>query len=298
METVIFDGKKGAEGRLAKVRDQIKAWGYTPRLCSVVFREDEGGLLYTRLKMEAALRVGIEFDVVELNFEDSMELIHQEIQTVNERGDIQGILIQKPTREDWKETTGKHAHGEFAWWWLQITSALVPEKDVDCLTKQSLDRVYGGNWRILPATVKGVLATLEIALDLTDQELTDNNRLKIARPLVGLKAVVVGRSEIVGRPLAAVLSQAGATVELCGSKTEDLGVYTAGAKIVVSATGVPKLIKEDLIRPGAIVIDVGSPKADVDFAALMGEAAFLTPVPGGVGPMTVVSLLENLVKLL
>jgi methylenetetrahydrofolate dehydrogenase (NADP+)/methenyltetrahydrofolate cyclohydrolase len=109
---------------------------------------------------------------------------------------------------------------------------------------------------------------------------------------------VVGRSEIVGKPLAAVLAQKGAEVHVCGSKTEDLGMVTAAAEIVVSATGVGHLLKEDLIRPGSIVIDVGSPEPDVDFEAVKEEVAFITPVPYGVGPMTVVSLLMNQVDLM
>lgn len=298
MDTVVFEGVKEAERREELVKAHVHSLGYTPRLCSVVFGGDEDGELYTKLKMEAALRVGIEFDRISLNFSDEMPLLHQEIAGVCGRHDVQGILVQKPTREKWRQVTGNHSHGDFAWWWQQVVSVLDSQKDIDCLTKTNLDLVYNGMWRIVPATVRAVLSILELAFNLDEDDLNDNNRLKINRPLADMKAVVVGRSEIVGRPLAAVLSQAGAMVELCGSKTEDLGVYTAGAKVVVSATGVPGLIKEDLVRPGAIIIDVGSPKADVDFKGVVGDAAFITPVPGGVGPMTVVSLLENLVELL
>ncbi|OGV95598.1 hypothetical protein A2W24_06900 [Microgenomates group bacterium RBG_16_45_19] len=298
MAVIIFDGRGEARKREQVLKHRVDSLGRAPRLMSLVFHEDQGGQLYTRLKMEAALRVGIEFDREEFSLNDPVEQLVPEVQSLSQRPDVHGLLIQKPTKAVWKQVTGTHRHGEFGWWWQQLTSALAPAKDVDCLAKANLDLVYGGNWRIVPATVKSILSILEIALNLSNHELTNNNELKLKQALTGTKTVVIGRSEIIGRPLAAVMTQAGAVVSLVGSQTEDLGQHTASAKIVISATGVPKLIKEDLIRPGAVVIDVGSPAGDVDFEAVKDEVAFITPVPGGVGPMTVVSLLENLVEMI
>jgi len=153
-----------------------------------------------------------------------------------------------------------------------------PLKDVDCLTPENFGLLAMGKPRFLPATVRGIMTIIE------------NWKLKIGN----LNVCVVGASNIVGKPLVLHLSNLGATVTICRSKTKNLKKYTSQADLLVSATGVPGLIKKDMVKKGAVVIDVGSLVGDVDFENVAQIASFITPVPGGVGPMTVVSLLENL----
>jgi methylenetetrahydrofolate dehydrogenase (NADP+)/methenyltetrahydrofolate cyclohydrolase len=195
-------------------------------------------------------------------------------------------MIQKPSKKSWQQATGYKPQA-YQEWWYRLTAGIDPAKDADCLTQTNLQRVYAGTWKIVPATVKAILTIMKIALrsPITDDRLQQ-------------KVVVVGRSELVGRPLAAVLDQRGAHVTLCGSQTERLDGIVAQADIVVSATGVADLIKGAWIKPGAVVIDVGSPRGDVAYDEAIKRAGFITPVPYGVGPMTVVSLLENVADIL
>lgn len=302
MSTIIFDGVEAARRYEAQVRDRVRLLPKRPRILSVVFEEDAGSQLYARLKFEAAARVGMDFDRMDFRFGDDLDQMQEQIHYACSRQDVDGVMIQKPSKLKWNTVMGTHGRGKFADWWHALTMCISLNKDVDCLTRQHLDMVYAGEWQLLPATVRGVLLILEEAIGVREGILSTRERwleaTLEAKPLQGRRVAVVGRSDIVGKPLAAVLVQKGADVQMCGSKTEDLGMITAAADIVVSATGVEHLIKEDLIRPGSIVIDVGSPEPDVDFDVVKDEVAFITPVPYGVGPMTVVSLLMNQVDLI
>lgn len=302
MSAIVFDGVEAARKYEVQVRDRVRLLPKRPRILSVVFEEDAGSQLYTRLKFEAAARVGIDFDRMDFRFGDNLDQMQEQIQYACARQDVDGVMIQKPSKLKWNTVMRTHGRGKFADWWQALTMCICLHKDVDCLTRQHLDMVYAGEWQMLPATVRGVLLILEEALGVREGILSSHEPWLEAtsetKPLQGKRVAVVGRSDIVGKPLAAVLSQKGAVVQVCGSKTEDLGMITAAAEIVVSATGVAHLLKEDLIHPGAVVIDVGSPKPDVDFEAVKEEVAFITPVPYGVGPMTVVSLLMNQVDLM
>jgi methylenetetrahydrofolate dehydrogenase (NADP+)/methenyltetrahydrofolate cyclohydrolase len=160
---------------------------------------------------------------------------------------------------------------------FKILSAINPLKDVDCLTPENFGLLAMGKPRFLPATVKAILEIIKVS----------GFRLQAS------SIVIVGASNIVGKPLALHLSNLGATVTICRSKTKNLEKYTRQADLLVSATGVPKLIKKDMVKKKAIVIDVGFPVGDVDFENVSKVASFITPVPGGVGPLTVVCLLEN-----
>jgi methylenetetrahydrofolate dehydrogenase (NADP+)/methenyltetrahydrofolate cyclohydrolase len=213
---------------------------------------------------------------------EDLKVLQDKIRIYSHRGDVSGVLIQKPTKEVWMQTTGIHDPIKFDAWWQQLIGVLDAKKDVDCLTNENLGRVYLGKWMLLPATVKAVLLILREALG--------------GEGVSGRKIAVIGRSELVGRPLAAVLESYGAYVGLFGASNMDRKAICQ-ADVVISATGVPKLVTEDLIKEGDIVIDVGAPKGDVDFESVVKKAGFITPVPGGVGPVTVVSLLENLVEL-
>jgi methylenetetrahydrofolate dehydrogenase (NADP+)/methenyltetrahydrofolate cyclohydrolase len=268
------------------------------RLVSVVFAEDKPSQIYTRLKHEAAVQVGIEFDRIDHSFNDPVSLAQSSIRHACSRSDVTGVMIQKPGKRTWAHVTGK-SPARFDDWWRELTAAIDPAKDVDCLTRKNLSKVYEGTWFLLPATVKAVLYIVAEALKIDAQALTAISFEPIPE-LRQLNVGVVGRSELVGRPLAAVLQHKGAhRVALLGNSMDPqlLAGTLLSSDVVVSATGKPKLITADMIKPGAIVIDVGAPGADVDFESVASKASFMTPVPNGVGPVTVACLLENLLQL-
>lgn len=295
--TQIFDGQRKASVLLGQLCDSVR--NRTARLVSVVFAEDEPSQIYTRLKHEAAVQVGIEFDRIDHSLTDSVSLIQASIRSASKRSDVTGVMIQKPGKRSWAHITGK-SPARFDDWWRELTSAIDPAKDVDCLTRKNLNKVYEGTWVLLPATVKAVLHILAEALKVDVQRLTSAAPQPIPE-LIQLNVSVVGRSELVGRPLAAVLQHKGAAhVSLLGTSMDpDLLSRTLNSSdLIISATGKSKLITGEMVKPGAIVIDVGAPGADVDFETVAPKTSFITPVPSGVGPVTVACLLENLTQLI
>ena len=192
------------------------------------------------------------------------------IQSLNDRADVNGILVQLPLP--------KHIHSDF------VINAIHPDKDVDGFHPVNVGRLVTGEPGLVPCTPAGCIRMLELA----------------EIPMDGRKAVIIGRSNIVGKPMAMLLLQAGATVTICNSKTRDLAHHTKDADILVVATGKPKMITGDMVKNGAVVIDVGINRlpdgklcGDVDFDAAQYVAGWITPVPGGVGPMTITMLLMN-----
>lgn len=288
MSAVVFDGRAFAYKREAELKKVMGKLGFIPRLTSIVFEEDPGSQLYTQLKMQAAVRVGIEFDRVDVSFANDFSIVRRHIRQACERADVHGVLVQKPAKKIWFDHNRSQSGApvKFEDWWKIIASEIRTDKDVDCLSQGNLHKVYQGGGKILPATVKAVLTILKIALGE-----------KLEQNLVGKGVVVIGRSDIVGRPLAAILRQKGAVVGLVGSQDDLVGMLK-NADIVVSATGVEGLVKAEMVQEGVIVIDVGAPKGDVVFEEVKEKAKFITPVPGGVGPVTVISLLENLLDLI
>lgn len=286
MTPIIFDGRSFAQSKEENLRTQIVASKHSYRMGNLVFVEDEAGMKYTQLKKQAAVRVGIEFSVEEMSMHSPIDTLKTKIYEFSQRADFHGTMIQKPAKADWNKLFQKQG-GRFDGWWQMLTNSLNPDKDVDCLMTENLQRVYSGNWRLLPATVKAIVSVLASL----DQNLLPRQNLE---NFTGLFMVVVGRSDIVGAPLTAVLRQYGARVENYGSNL-DLE-QLARADVVVSATGVQSLIQPDMVKPGVVVLDVGFPKPDVD-PAVAEKASFFTPVPHGIGPVTVVSLLENLWEL-
>lgn len=290
MSAVVFDGRKEARKRELLVREAVSALGFTPRVMSVVFDEDVGGQLYTNLKFQAAARVGIEFGRTDVSMRTSLAQLQAVVKQLGEREDVHGLMVQKPTKAQWSSLGTRSLESTaraFEDWWRLLVAEIPSDKDMDCLTRHNLDGVYQGTSAILPATVKAVVLVLELA------------KPGVKHPgvewLRGKRGVVVGRSDVVGRPLAAWMEQAGMRVRLCGSQ-DDLYEAVPKADVVASATGVPSLISAPMVSEGAVVVDVGEPKGDVDFAAVQAKARFITPVPGGVGPMTVVALMENVVE--
>lgn len=296
MNSKVFDGAAFATHQLRILSQHTQ--NTKSRLVSVVFAEDEPSQIYTRLKHEAAVQVGIEFDRIDHSFTDPISLVQASIRHACMRADVTGVMIQKPGKRSWAHITGK-SPARFDEWWRELTAAIDPEKDVDCLTRRNLNKVYEGTWSILPATVKAVLSILAEAINVEVASLTTSDTSPVAE-LAQFTVSVVGRSELVGRPLAAVLKHKGAArVSLLGTSIDpQLLISTLkSSDIIISATGKSNLINGDMVSPGSIVIDVGAPGADVDFATVAPKASFITPVPNGVGPVTVACLLENLMQL-
>lgn len=268
--TTIFDGNKYAAEQLTLLKEKVAGLSRKPKLVSVVFQEDAMGMLYTNLKAQAAQDMGIDFEKVEIQADDGIESTLAIIREKCGEPEVGGLLIQKPRGIDTAL-------------WDELTSAIDPKKDVDCLTRVNLDKLYKDESAFLPATARAVVSILKVAVG-SMEELTDKN------------IVIVGRSELVGKPLSSYLKNKTANLKMLGSQ-DNLDILR-DADVVISATGKANLITGDMVKNGVVVIDVGEPKGDVDFATVSPKASFITPVPGGVGPMTVVSLLENLVDLI
>jgi methylenetetrahydrofolate dehydrogenase (NADP+)/methenyltetrahydrofolate cyclohydrolase len=269
---MILDGKATADRRLGNLRKEIQESGITPRLATLIVGKDPGSRLYIRMKHKACDLVGIGSVSVELPENTTTERVVEEIRRLGEDSSIDGILVQLPLP--------RHVERE------KVIAAIPPEKDVDGFTPLSLGRLLSGRPLFSPCTPLGVMTLLG----------------EYGIPVEGSDAVVVGRSIEVGRPMAILLLNAGATVTVCHSKTRDLPGRTRLADILVSAVGKPGFITGPMVRGGAVVIDVGISQVggktigDVDFFAVEPIARAITPVPGGVGPMTIAMLMENTLK--
>ncbi len=290
----IFDGNVFAEKKERELKERaamLREQGKQPRVAAILFVEDAGSQLYTQLKKQAAERVGMQYEVHAFSMLDEREKIAAEVQQLNVDEQITGIIIQKPTRQKWMDVTAK-SREDFSQWWHELVSHIDEKKDVDGLHPQTLASIQQGTWReqgkVLPATVKAVLSILESA-----GVFAEKNALK--------KIIILGKSDILGQPLFYELKNRGQDVEMIGSKELEQRAaekrFLQDADVIVSSTGRPNLITGEMIREGVVVIDVGEPKGDVNGETVSQKAAFLTPVPGGVGPVTVVSLLENAIEL-
>lgn len=291
MSAQIFNGQAVAARREQILAERVKTLSIKPVVAAVVFAEDAGSLLYTRLKSEAAARVGIGYQVRHVKLAQPVAEIQQLIEHLNADSEVTGIIIQKPRRSEWAkaQNTAAVSSKDYQNWWRSLTSQLDQTKDVDGLHPATLAALTDGTWaaqkRVLPATVQAVLIAMEEA-----QALDSKNPV-----------VILGKSDLLGTPLADELRRRGFTAELWGRKEIEfhfqqklaLGAFS----IVVSATGQNNLVTGDMLQPNAVVIDVGEPLPDVERTSVEQVAAFLTPVPGGIGPLTVISLLENAVHL-
>lgn len=273
----LLDGKALAqrvrtETKIA-VAQLVTQHGYAPGLATVVIGDDPVSRVYVGTKEKACREVGMLSFGYRLpattSMNEALALVHE----LNARSDVQGILIQLPLPPHLDKTV--------------LIEALAPDKDVDALHPWNQGKLLLGEEGLRPCTPSGVMRLLE----------------ETGVSLAGKRAVVIGRSLLVGKPMALMLLEQNATVTSCHSYTEHLADEVRRADIVVAAIGHPETIKGAWIKDGAIVIDVGisrltdgSLKGDVEFAAARERAAFITPVPGGVGPMTVAMLLTNTVK--
>lgn len=276
MQTQIIDGN--AQSR--RLRDEwreraqyLSDQGHTPGLAVLIVGQDPASSVYVRNKIKACADVGLYSRQFELPAETSEAELLRHIRDLNADPAVHGILVQLPLP--------KHISVE------RVLTTIAPEKDVDGFHPLNVGLLATGTPRFAPCTPAGVMALLESA--------QINPWAK--------HAVVVGASNVVGKPVAHLLLQKGATVTLCNSKTPDLSVHTKTADILVVAIGKAKLIKGSMIKEGAVVIDVGINRdcdgglcGDVDFESALGIASHITPVPGGVGPMTVTMLIINTIR--
>lgn len=272
MSAIILNGKEYAAAlaeRQAQRCEALKARGIQPCLAVIMVGEDPASAVYVRNKEKACQRVGILSRMIKLPAEASQEELRAQIDALNADPAVHGILVQLPLPD--------HLSAEQAL--LRVSAA----KDVDGFHALNAGKLLQGAPAVLPCTPKGILYMLKQA----------------EVPLDGANAVVVGRSNIVGKPVSMLLLRENCTVTVCHSHTRDLADITRGADVLVAAVGRPRYITADMVKPGAAVIDVGINRlegrlcGDVDFEQVEKIAGYITPVPGGVGPMTVAMLMEN-----
>lgn len=270
---MILDGKTVSEKRLELLKEMIEESGLYPRLATVIVGEDPASQMYVRMKHRACERVGIGSIGIDLPADASTERVLEVVVKLNNDPDINGILVQLPLPPG--VDTGR------------VINAVAPNKDVDGFHPCNIGRLFSGDPLFAPCTPQGIMTILE----------------EYRIPIAGKHAVVIGRSIDVGRPMAALLLNADATVTICHSKTGDLKEEARRADILVSAVGKAKFVGPDMVKEGAAVIDVGINHdedgklcGDVDFEAVKDVAGAITPVPGGVGPMTIATLMENTFK--
>jgi len=270
----ILNGKEAANqiySELEKEIFELKKKLVEPGLAIVQLGSVPESSIYVNKKIEKAKSLGINALKVSLNDNVSLDHLAEKIVSLNNDRRFHGIIVQLPLPEHLDP--------------VKVMELINPEKDVDGFSSVNQGRLFAGKPYFVPATAKGIMALLK------------STKQKIA----GKKAVVLGRSSTVGRPVAALLMKENATVTVCHSKTKDLEKETMQADILVSAAGKPGLIKAEMVKKGAIVIDVGITMqgkklvGDVDFESVKNRASFISPVPGGVGPMTVASLMQNTV---
>jgi len=348
---IIFDGYQLAAKKELRLKEKVEAFkakGVAVKIAAILFVEDEGSLLYSTRKKEAAERVGIGYQLNQYSFADSLDKIQAKIEELNQDETVSGIIIQKPWTRTWlnfyqKQGVEKTAQ-DFQDWWLSLVSKIATKKshginkDIDGLHPETLAAIEQGTWiekkMVLPATVRAVLTTIKFFKDNYEPEFC----------YCGENTLIVGKSDLLGKPLAWHISR----VQTCGivnpgdvqkakenverdnqvdpnqtetasvvtetEKAKEVGVKLVGKSgfknlleqenslkdfgLIVSATGQAKLINGAMISQGTVLVDVGEPVADLDFESCKSKAKFITPVPGGVGPMTVVSLLANTLDLL
>ena len=271
-----MDGKLVSQVLREKMKlrvEELAKRDIQPGLAVILLGDDAASQVYVRNKVAACQAIGVQSRVYRLAANTSEQKVLEALKLLNNDSEINGILVQLPLP--------KHIDED------KILEIISPQKDVDGFHKINVGAMVTGHARFYPCTPHGVMKLLEyygIAIE-------------------GRHAVVVGRSNIVGKPMALMLLEKGATVSICNSKTPDLASFTRQADIVVVAVGKPKVLSGDMIKSGATVIDVGinrlpdgSLAGDVDFESVREVAGFLTPVPGGVGPMTITMLLENTIR--
>lgn len=272
---IVIDGKALAKQVRAELKERVAALvesGVTPGLAVVLVGEDPASAIYVKNKTKACKRAGIAHFDHRLPATTTQEELLALVRSLNERPEVDGVLVQLPLPDQIDEQT--------------IIRTIDPAKDVDGFHPVSLGNLLAGSPTFVPCTPLGILRMLQ----------------HVETPLKGAEAVVVGRSNIVGKPMGQLLLAQHCTVTTCHSRTRDLPAVVGRAEIVVAAVGRPELIKGEWIKEGATVIDVGTNRVDdkwvgdVEFSVAAERARAISPVPGGVGPMTITMLLQNTVE--
>lgn len=270
----IIDGKKISGEIRAEIAQKTQEFhskfGVAPGLAVIIVGEDPASRVYVRNKHKACAEVGFYSEVHELPADSTQEQVIALIDQLNEQSNIHGILVQLPLPKHLDEQT--------------ILLRIKPEKDVDAFHPYNVGKIMIGDYHVLPCTPAGVMQLLA----------------RSGVSAAGKHCVVIGRSNIVGKPMAMLLLHDNGTVTICHSRTPDLREQTLQADILVSAVGRAGFVTADMVKPGAVVIDVGINRnaegklcGDVDFGPVSEVASMITPVPGGVGPMTITMLLQN-----
>lgn len=273
---VILDGKETARRVRETLKDKVKELRQNnifPKLAIIMVGEDPASKIYVRNKSKACEELGIEYEEFLLKENTTQKQLIDLIQELNKRQDITGILLQSPIP--------KHLDINEAF------KAIIPEKDVDGFNPINVGKLALGQETVISCTPFGVIKLLE----------------EYNIPIEGKNAVIIGRSNIVGKPMLHCLLNKNATVTICHSRTKNLSEITKTADILVAAIGKAKFITKDMVKPDAVVIDVGINRneegkvcGDVDFEEVQKIASYITPVPGGIGPMTIAMLMTNIVK--
>lgn len=267
----IIDGKQIAQNIADKLKSEVREMAGTPALAIVTYRADERSKVYVNLKLKRAEEIGIKVELIDWSDMEQDDCL-KAMKKLGERQDINGIIVQLPLN---------------GWYDPQMLLDLIPpKKDVDGLNMQSLDDLKQNRAKLIPATPRAVLTALEYEkIDLANK-----------------KIVVIGQGKLVGLPLSIILKNKGYDVETADINTGNLAGLTKSADVLISAAGQPNLITGGMIKPGAIVLDVGIVEingklaGDVDYVSVEPIAGMISKVPGGIGPLTVVSLLQNVVE--
>ena len=253
--------------------EQLKQQGINPKLVVVLVGDNSASQVYVRNNHKSCGEVGIESEVITMPEQTTQQELLEVVERLNQDETVDGILVQLPLPKQIDEKT--------------VLRSILPEKDVDGFHPVNVGLLSIGDECFAPATPSGIIAMF--------QEYGIN--------IAGKNCVVIGRSNIVGKPMAALLLKNNATVTICHSKTEDLASYTRRADVVIVATGRRHTLTADMVKEGAVVVDVGMNRneqgklcGDVDYEEVKEKASFITPVPGGVGPMTITELLENTIQ--
>ncbi|MBR3523418.1 MAG: bifunctional methylenetetrahydrofolate dehydrogenase/methenyltetrahydrofolate cyclohydrolase FolD [Bacilli bacterium] len=265
----LLNGKELAQEIRVDIKTEIKGCMIRPSLAVIQIGDDDASNVYIKNKEKACQEVGIYFRHFKYD-DDTPELsIINKIKELNNDEYVNGIIVQLPIPEKYNEK--------------RILNTIINSKDVDGLTDINTGRLVNGKKTLVPCTPLGIMTLLK----------------KYEVELEGKNVVIIGRSKLVGRPLLSLMLNENATVTICHSKTADLAEYTKNADIIVVAAGVPKLLTGDMVKKGCVVVDVGINRVDdklcgdVDFDSVSKKASYISPVPGGVGPMTIASLLSN-----
>lgn len=272
----LINGKELAKNIRTELKEEVnelKKQGINPKLAVIMVGEDKASAVYVRNKSRACEEIGIEFEEFLLDKEITQKKLIDLIKTLNNRADVHGILLQSPI------PNGLDIREAF--------NTIDYRKDVDGFNPINVGKLSIGEDCFISCTPYGVIKMLE-AYNI---------------PIEGKRAVIIGRSNIVGKPLIQCLLNKNATVTVCHSRTKDIESITREADILIAALGKPKFVKENMVKDGAVVIDVGINRneegklvGDVDFENVSKKASYITPVPGGVGPMTIAMLMHNVVK--